>query len=115
MSSRKNALLPHRTVADGVMTGTATITSEVTDIMYLDNIGLQFIWTGTPTGTFFVEVSNDGETFTPLTISGLPAPAGVAGDYAGDLNQLPYRYLRVRYVNSAGVGVLNVYISAKMI
>lgn len=76
----------------------------------MDNIGLEVTWTGTPTGTFTVNVSNSGISFYALTFSpALAQPAGSASGYAIDLNQIPFKYIMLKYINASGSGVLSVY------
>jgi hypothetical protein len=112
--SRKNVLVPYRLIAAGNMAG--DITSGVTDVQYLDNIGLQLIFTGTPTGDFFVDVSLDGgTTWTPLSLSPAPQATGGPGSLYVDINQISAPKIRVRYDFSAGTGVLNAYLCGKAV
>lgn len=97
-------------VLTGTMSGTNVIYSNIIDLSRMDNIGLEVTWTGTPTGTFQVMVSNSGISFYALTFSPvLGQPSGSAGGYAVDLNQLPFKYLMLQYTNTSGSGVLTVY------
>ena len=99
---------------NGVMSGTNTIYTQIVDVSRIDNCGLEVTWTGTPTGTFTVQVSNSGINFYALTFSpALAQPAGSAGGYAVDLNQLPFKYFMLQYTNSSGSGVLTVYAQVK--
>lgn len=92
------------------MATTAVIYSQIIDISRMDNQGLEITWTGTPTGVFEVMVSNSGLSFYALTFNPvLGQPAGAAGGYAVDLNQLPFTYMMLRYTNASGSGVLTVY------
>ncbi len=76
----------------------------------MDNAGLEVTWTGTPTGVFEVQVSNSGISFYSLTFDPvLGQPAGSSGGYAIDLNQLPFKYLLLKYTNASGSGTLTVY------
>lgn len=101
-------------ITSGVMSGTSTIYSQIQDISRLDNKGLEVTWTGTPTGTFQVMVSNSGINFYALTFNpALTQPAGSAGGYAIDLNQLPFKYIMLQYTNISGTGVLTVYGQSK--
>ncbi len=111
---QKKLLYPYSLVTNGVMTGTAVITSPAVDVLNFDNHGLQVHWTGTPTGNFEVQVSNDGTTYDTLTFEPLLAqPAGSASGYAVNLNQISWKWLRVRYTNASGTGVLNVTIVSR--
>jgi hypothetical protein len=97
-------------VATGVMGSTNTIYSNILDISKMDNQGLEVTWTGDPTGVFSVMVSNSGITFYALTFNPVTAqPAGAAGGMALDMNQLPFKYMMLKYVNASGTGVLSVY------
>lgn len=97
-------------VVNGVMASTNTIYSQIIDLSKMDNIGLEVTYTGTPTGTFSVMVSNSGVNFYALTFNpALTQPSGGAGGYAINLNQLPFKYMFLQYVNSSGSGVLTVY------
>lgn len=104
----------------------ASITSEPLDIRYQDNISLQFHYTGTPTGTFDIQVSNDYNKQDPsgtqnsagnwvsLGVS-MTNPAGAAGDDFYDLNQMSAMWLRVVYTRTSGTGTLTVTAAGKMI
>jgi len=117
----KNALLPVRLVADGSMA--ASITSDVLPMQYMDNIGIQLDWTGSPVGTIEVQVSlnhqvnPDGSTRTAGTWVTLPS-ASFTGTYPIpgttsspaylDLPLLSAAFLRVVYNRTSGSGTLNV-------
>ena len=97
-------------VTSGTMSSTNTIYSQILEVSRIDNMGLEVTWKGTPTGTFSVMVSNSGINFYALTFDPvLTQPGGSAGGYAVDLNQLPFKYLMLQYVNSSGTGSLTVY------
>lgn len=108
------------------MTGTNTLTSPVINLRFLDNLGVQLHFTGTPNGTFQVQVSGDHEqdpqgvvtvqgTFVPVTLSPVPVAAGAPDDIYIDLNQLSAPWVRVQYVNSSSVGVLSGFATAKSV
>jgi hypothetical protein len=112
MGSKK--INQYQLVTAGSMTGTATITSNTQTVSNFDNLGLQVVWTGTPTGVFSVLGSVNGTQFEALTFDpALAQPAGGAGGYLINLNQFPWPYLQVQYVNSTGSGLLSVYIFSK--
>lgn len=103
-----------------------SVTSSATNISYLDNVGVQFNFTGAPVGTFQVQVSADYNqdtqgnvlnpgTWVPLTLSPSPAASAVAGSIYIDLNQLSAPWVRTAYTTTSGSGVLSGYITAKMI
>lgn len=92
------------------MSATASIYSQIIDISKIDNIGLEVAWSGTPTGTFSVMVSNSGINFNALTFNpALAQPVGSAGGMAIDLNQVPFKFIYLKYVNSSGSGSLTTY------
>jgi hypothetical protein len=98
----------------GTMSGTNTIYSNIQDISNTDNQGLEVTWTGNPTGTISVMVSESGQNFYSLTFDPpLSQPGGTAGGYAINLNQVPWRYLMIQYANTSGSGTLNVWIGSK--
>jgi hypothetical protein len=77
-------------------------------------MGIQLVWTGTPTGTFDIQVSLDHRqdaygnvtnpgTWSSLTISPSPSsPAGSASNTYIDINQLSAPYVRVVYTKGSG-------------
>jgi hypothetical protein len=90
------------------------ITSPATDIRYLDDIGVQLTWTGTPTGTFSVNVSTDKINWVPLTLPQSPVASGAPGSIYIDIFALSAPYIQVTY-SGTGAGVLNCNITAKAI
>lgn len=110
----KKVLPVYPLIINGAMTGTATITSTPTNIQNLDNVGIQVSWTGTPTGTISVLCSVDGVQYDSLTFTPtLAQPAGSAGSYLINLNQLPFPMVEVQYTNTSGTGVFNASIFGK--
>lgn len=105
------------------MTGTATVLGGIIDMQGVDTAAsLEIIITGTPTGTLTVEGSNEHDsaaiasaTFVPLAAGAvtpaLPAVAGAGSSTICALTAqaLGCRYFRLRYVNSASTGQLNVW------
>jgi hypothetical protein len=117
------------------MTGTGVITSPVTCIQWLDNIGVQFNFSGSPVGTFQVQVSADysqdaqGNVTNPGNWAAVPltylltgasttattVPTSVGSPIYLDLNQLSAPWVRVVYTNASGTGTLNAFITAKQL
>lgn len=104
----------------------SSITSAVSNIEFLDNIGLQLIFTGTPTGTFSVELSIDYQqdqqgnvinagNWTAMSFSSSPVASGAAGTVYIDINQISAPWMRVKYTKTSGTGTLQGYLTAKMV
>lgn len=105
---------PMSGILAGVMSSTNTVYSNILGIRQTDSQGLEVNWTGTPTGTISIMVSNSGINFYALTfVPVLAQPAGSAGGYVIALQQIPFQYMFIRYVNSSGAGALTVYSQCK--
>lgn len=132
--SRKSNLLKFQNIVAGDASLTS-VTSTITNIEHLDNIGLQFSWTGSPVGTFAVQVSVDhaqdtngnvtvAGSWTAIPLSYLSSgsmttattiPTSVGSPIYVDLNQLSAPWIRVVYTKGSGTGTLTGYITAKTI
>jgi len=97
---------------DAVSTA-ASITGDSFSIQDSDNVGLDLRWTGTTAGTIAVQVSNDNSTFTALTLSAVPTPAGSADNYLVNINQAPFQYMRIVFTRTSGTGTLTAIVSMK--
>lgn len=137
MSGRKNTLRKFNTIAAGDMSQ-ATLTSAVTDIQFLDDVGVQFTWTGSPVGEFSVEVSADYEqdgtvsppviknagNWAPLTftywdvggsafVTAQAIPTSVGSPIYLDMALLSSPWIRCKYTKVSGTGTLVATITAK--
>jgi len=125
--NNKQVIKPYQVVTNGDMSQ-SSITSSITNIQGLDNTGYQLNFTGTPTGTFSVQVSMDYQPGT--SPNSQPANAGNwislplspaitasgAGDVAYiDLNQLSTPYIRLVYTRTSGTGTLQAFVVSKAI
>lgn len=102
----------------GVMTGVAVLTSVWVPIANVNYLSAQAMWTGTPTGTFAFQVTNDFEPnvaskviLGPTTLTNPAAfaagnPAAAAANFGFEFAPLPWRWWRAVYTNSASTGVL---------
>jgi hypothetical protein len=119
----KNALLKERIITSGDMSQ-SFITSSITGIQYLDNIGIQLNWTGTPIGSFSFQVSIDHAqdnrgnvtvvgNWVTLAVSPTIAAAGTSDQAYVDINQTGATFIRVLYTKTSGTGTLNAFLSAK--
>lgn len=122
--SRKNVLPKFKNITAGDMSG--NITSAVTNIQYVDNVGIELSFTGTPTGSFAVEVSVSYEqdsqgnvinagSWNSLTLNPTPVASGAPGSYYISLNQIEAPWIRVKYTRTSGSGTLTSYIATKEI
>lgn len=126
MSGRKDFLAKFQIVSAGDQSQ-ATVASSITNISYMDNLGIQVnILTGTASGTFDVQVSADhvevngnvtiagnwvslGNTYQATVTSGSPA------NIYFDLNQLSSPFIRLLWTKTSGTGTFNAFIVGKMI
>lgn len=126
MSSTKNVLKPVKIASAQSLA--ASFNSTPTMIDFLDNVAYQInITTTDSTGTFAVQASLDYQpgsanlpaitgNWVALTLSGSPSVAAANDNIAIALTQLPYRALRLSYTaGTAGTGVCDIYVSAKVI
>ena len=113
MSGRKNVLKTYTVINAQSMTGTTTITGTAVNVQFLDNIGIQLKWTGTPSGTFLIEGSNDNTTYRALDFGSAIEATGSASDHLISVNQFPFPWIRVKYTNSSSTGSLTATISGK--
>lgn len=133
MSGRKSNLRLFQNIVAGDMSQ-ATITSTVSNIQMLDNVGIQLSWTGSPVGTFTIEVSADhaqdeygnvtvAGQWTALTVSYLVSsavtaassiPTSVGSPIYVDITQISAPWIRVIYTKTSGTGTLTGYLTAKM-
>lgn len=114
--------LHKQVIVNGAMTGTSVITSQITNIRGMDNVFYDIQFSGSPTGTFSVQVSssydpitNPNAIFIPLVLSPVPVASGSSGVIGIDINQEGAQWIKLVYTNTSGTGTLNAYISAKAI
>jgi len=109
----------------------ATLTSAVTAIEFLDNIGYQINFTGSPVGTFSVQISADydqdqngnvinaGQWITvPVQQNGTSytlIPTSLGSPMFLDLNQLSAPFIRLIYTKTSGTGTVNAFVCGKMV
>lgn len=118
MSSRP-FLKPFSVVTNGSMG--ASITSAVTIKNQLSLISYSASWTGTPTGTFSVEVSDDylenvdgsvrnAGTWNTLPLSAAVSASGSTGNGLIDVQTGAYA-IRLVYTRASGTGTLNAIVT----
>lgn len=136
MSTRKNNLFPYQTITSGDMS-TASLTSLVTAISFLDDLGIQLNFSGSPVGNFQVQVSADhaqdassppnttvAGNWIPLVVTywtgaafatGTDIPTSLGSPIYLDLALLSAPWIRVVYTKTSGTGTLNAYITGKQL
>jgi hypothetical protein len=116
MSGRKNVLTNFKLI-DNYNMAIGSLISPATNVQFLDNISISLLFqgAGVGSGSFLIEVSNDGVNYTALDIS----PAMLVSDpdqmIIIDINQLAESYIRVHYLNGGDSGTLNAIIEGKAI
>jgi hypothetical protein len=122
MNFSRTALIPSGSMAN------TTITSQAFSMEKFAGCSFQPNWTGTPTGTFNVFVSNDYAsspalkndanpmsvgTWTNLGVSIPMIPAGSPGNTFIPVYAACSYYIILQYVGSGGAGVLGGYFAGK--
>lgn len=103
----------------------ASVNGPATFIQNISGIGYDIAWTGTPVGTFSVQVSNtvtlnpDGSVntagnWTTLTLSSSIAPAGSADNAFINLAGVEALAVRLVYTRTSSTGTLNATIAGKV-
>lgn len=126
MSAGKNYMSPFQAMVVSQDMSAASITSNVIDIRYLDDIAIQAVWTGTsPVGTITVQGSLDYSAppmaianagiWTTVVLSPTAAVSGNTGNILINMDQLSFPYIRIVYTKTSGTGTLSTYICGKSI
>jgi hypothetical protein len=125
MSGRKGNLLKFQNITSASMG--ANVTSAVTNIQFLDNVGIQLNFTTSDAiGTFKVQISMDYDqdaqgvvktagNWVDLVLSPIPAAAGANDQIYIDINQISAPWIRVFYERTSGTGTLNGFVTGKML
>lgn len=107
----KRIIRPYKMVDAGDMS--SDVTSEVVNVEYMDNVGIQAVYSGSPVGDLKIEVSQDETNWDELT--SVTVNISAAGSSTINLNQVPFAYIRVFYDSTSGSGSLTVTLTAKEI
>lgn len=106
-----------------------SITGPATNINMRPSIGYDLTWTGSPVGTFDVEVSNsysqdpegnvvNAGSWTILPVSSFqgtyPVPSGTASNGFLDIEAVGSAWIRIVYNATSGSGNLTVIIASKV-
>lgn len=124
--ARKNTLEYPLALAQSM---SANYTTAVTDVRNLDNCSYQISFTTTSSiGSFAVEASNDYDlneitnvqtsagTWAELPLGGTPTANAANDVIIINLNQLPFKAIRLRYTSSTpGTGVMAIKLVCKQL
>lgn len=92
----------------------ASITSGGFNVAGFPYVAIQGAFTTSDAvGTFSVEASLDGSTWTPLTLSASPSAASADSNFLIELAPLCAQAVRLKYARSSGSGTLNAKIFCK--
>lgn len=108
---RKNVLQPYPVIAAGSLA--LTLISTVTNVQQLDRVAYEVQWAGTGvTGTLFADAQVSGilNVWTPLDIDPMTVAAD-SGNHLITIECTDFVNVRLRYVPTAGTGVLNAYVA----
>lgn len=91
----------------------ANFTSNALDINDFVLYAIQFSWSGfsAPTSALFTEGSNDG---TIWTIVDSFIPSSGTGSRLLNVEKAAYAYVRVRYTQSGGAGIIKAILNGKV-
>lgn len=136
MSGRKLNLLKYQSIKDGDMSQ-ASLTSKVTNIQFLDDVGYQLNWSGAPVGNIQIQVSadyaedyssppnvtNPGNWVTlvltywngSVFVTNTSIPTSVGSPIYLDMSFLSAPWIRIVYTKISGSGTLEAFITAKQL
>ncbi len=132
---QKNVAQPFPTMSSVAVSSTTTYYSAISSILYQDTVGIELSWTGSPVGTFSVQVSNSYKpqlaqsegsgapnngiwTLVPLvnpvtSVVSTTLSTSIGSPIFLNLNQLGAAWIQIVYINSSGTGTINAMITAK--
>lgn len=91
----------------------ASISTGAIDMNRSWQWAVQFVWTGTPTGTVKVQASCNGIDFADVTSASV-ATGGAAGNFLFNAAvPVGYNYLQLVYTFASGTGTLNAWVNGK--
>lgn len=112
------SLRPIPIITNGDMSQ-ASLASVTVPIQFEDNVGMQFVWTGSPVGTFAVQVCLDQVNWSTIPTSSFsgtyPVPGTTSSPGYLDIPLLSAAFVRVVYTKGSGSGTLNVLFVAKSV
>lgn len=110
MASTRNTLPPYKSITAGDLSQ-ASLTSSVTSIRFLDVVTMQFNCTGTPTGTWAIQVSLDNANWVTLTITPPLALVGAPAVLGAKLDIKGWSFIRAVYTRTGGTGNVTMFVA----
>lgn len=104
-------------IIDGTDMSQASLTSKAFWLGHLEHYAIQVVFTGSPVGTFKLQISNDagdsrhdgGGSVTNWTdLSSSSVSISAAGDLMFVAQSAGYRWVRVVYTKTSGTGTITV-------
>lgn len=93
-----------------------------TNVNYLDNSGIQVLWSGTLLGQLKIYASNDQVQGTnlPTNWSELDFGSSIVIDNTNsdiiiNMNQLPFSWIALEYISTSGTGSITAKLTTKMV
>lgn len=89
--------------------------SNAFDLELVTGYSIQAVWTGTPTGILFIQMSNDPSSPSNWTLMdpSLINTSGAAGSHLWKQHMAPFRFIRFGYAFGSGTGTLNARLNCK--
>lgn len=134
--AKKSQLTKFQSITNGDMSA-ASIISSVSSIEFVDDIGVQFNWTGAPVGLFSVQISADyaQDTSSPpnvqntgnwidlvltywngsVWVTSTSVPTTVGSPIYIDLPLLSAPWIRAKYTKTSGTGTLQAFLTNKSV
>lgn len=122
----KNRLEPYNVVPPLAGNMVSTLQSLPTNISGMDDVGYSLAWTGTPSGTFSVQVSLDyhpgqnptnypmyAGTWTTIPLNSTVTASGTPDNAFIDVTLISAPWIRLVYTPSSSTGTLSVWVCGK--
>lgn len=95
--------------------------NDPTEVQLMDNIGIILNWTGTPVGEFEIYVSNKEQKpsvaadYVKLDFGATIAINNAQSSHLIYINQIPYKWIAIKYVFTSGNGTLEAIMNNRMV
>lgn len=109
--SRKNIIPAKTLVSAAAISAAADYESSSTNVLSLDRVSYQVVFTGTCAGTLYIDGSVDGTSYVPLDMDAMAING--ADTVICDIQVTGLAHLKVRYTHSSGSGTWTVKVAGK--